>query len=240
MENQPINQQSTYPNTPLQSQPDRNLPASNYWKTVSIVLFVLIVILLTGIIYIFNSKGQEKKSNLSPSSTPTLTGYCTDDKTCQQPNAGMIKTATNQIIIKYKASADLTGERAPSHPVRLKELSTAAGIPLEYLREMSGGAHVLRLPNRLPESEVRRITEQLMALSDVEYAEPDSIMQLNDDINTILNSRCINNRCVRCMDGISCSVGYHGCGADAYDCQLTCCPDATPTGKPTPSPQKKQ
>ena len=40
---------------------------------------------------------------------------------------------------------------------------------------MSGGAHVLRLPGRLPLDQVQKIAKKLAALPDVDYAEPDQI-----------------------------------------------------------------
>lgn len=59
----------------------------------------------------------------------------------------------------------------------MSALNTAAGVRLEYVREMSGDAHVLRLPGKLPLSEVEAIAKRLMTLNDVEYAEPDYILQ---------------------------------------------------------------
>ncbi len=84
---------------------------------------------------------------------------------------------TDQIIIKYKASADLAGAYAPAQADRMSQLSAAAGVPLTYFREMSGDAHVLRLSGKLPVSQVSQISARLMQLADVEYAEPDYIMQ---------------------------------------------------------------
>jgi len=84
---------------------------------------------------------------------------------------------TNQIIIKYKATADIRGVKAPAHPDRISRLSAVAGIQLEYFREMSGDAHVLRLPSKLAVSEVSLVAEKLMTLGDVEYAEPDRILR---------------------------------------------------------------
>ena len=52
------------------------------------------------------------------------------------------KVPTNQIIIKYKATADISGVKAPAHPDRISALSAVAGVQLEYFREMSGDAHV--------------------------------------------------------------------------------------------------
>jgi hypothetical protein len=57
----------------------------------------------------------------------------------------------------------------------MDRLSNDAGVTLEYFREMSGDAHVLRLPERLPLEQVRLIAERLMQLPEVEYAEADQI-----------------------------------------------------------------
>ena len=84
---------------------------------------------------------------------------------------------TDQLIVKYKASADLSGANAPAHANRMLALSAAAGVRLEYFREMSGDAHVLRLPQPWPVSQVQIVADRLMTLADVEYAEPDRILQ---------------------------------------------------------------
>jgi serine protease len=83
---------------------------------------------------------------------------------------------TDQIIIKYKVSAGITRTEA-AQPRRLAALSRAAGMNLTYFREMSGDAHVLKLPARMPEAEVSAMARKLMALPEVEYAEPDRILQ---------------------------------------------------------------
>jgi serine protease len=79
------------------------------------------------------------------------------------------------IIVKFKeTSGSLSGE---AQAQRAEQLSAAAGVTMHYLRAMSGDAQVMRLPQRLPLEEVQRISERLMALPDVEYAEPDRILQ---------------------------------------------------------------
>jgi subtilisin family serine protease len=83
--------------------------------------------------------------------------------------------ATDQIILKYRATADLSGQRAPDQAERLDLLSQAAGVSLQYVRPMSGDAHVLKLPQRLSPAEVKEIVVNLMSLADIEYAEPDAI-----------------------------------------------------------------
>ncbi len=101
-----------------------------------------------------------------------------------QPEAGsstdqdeaMLAQPTDQIIIKYRTSAALQGAISPTSASELQRLSDAAGVPLTYVREMSGDAHVLGLSTRTPLEEVRAIADRLAALPEVEYAEPDAIM----------------------------------------------------------------
>jgi serine protease len=84
---------------------------------------------------------------------------------------------TNQIIVKYKNPAIFKNLSDPIQDMEVQRLSATAGIPLEYKRSMSGDAEVFRLPERLPAEELRLITQRLMTLPEVEYAEPDAIMQ---------------------------------------------------------------
>jgi serine protease len=81
---------------------------------------------------------------------------------------------TDRIIIKYKQSEDAFSN--PEQPAQMESLSRAAGVPLQYFREMSGDAHVLQLPERLPLEQVRFLAQQLANLPEVEYAEADQIM----------------------------------------------------------------
>ena len=89
----------------------------------------------------------------------------------QEPVADL---PTNQIIIKYKQTTDAFS--APERPSQAERLSQAAGVPLQYFREMSGDAHVLQMQEYLPLQQVRLIAQQLANLPEVEYAEADQIM----------------------------------------------------------------
>ena len=80
---------------------------------------------------------------------------------------------TDQIILKYKSGF----AAEPTSAGAMERLSAAAGIHLKYARAMSGDAHVLRLPEKLSLEQVLAISEQLMTLPEVEYAEPDQVMQ---------------------------------------------------------------
>lgn len=82
---------------------------------------------------------------------------------------------TAQIILKYRA--DAASRPDVTSAGELNRLSEAAGAPLAYVREMSGDAHVLRLPEARPLAEVQPIADRLAKLPEVEYAVPDRILQ---------------------------------------------------------------
>jgi serine protease len=93
------------------------------------------------------------------------------------PNAvqptGAQDLPTNRIIIKYKAETPAFATAAKTS--QMQRLNSLVGMRLEYFRGMSGDAHVLKLPKHLPLSQVKAISERLMILPEVEYAEPDAI-----------------------------------------------------------------
>lgn len=84
---------------------------------------------------------------------------------------------TNQIIIQFTDTADLSSLQQRTTDGLLSQLSQAAGVPLTYVREMSLSAHVLRLPEMRPMAEVAAISKRLLTVSDVAYAQPDRILQ---------------------------------------------------------------
>jgi serine protease len=92
--------------------------------------------------------------------------------TLQQPIEDI---PTNQLIIKYREDRLFSAAEAMAD-AQMARLSARAGVALTYFRPMSGEAHVLRLPGRLPLAEVERIAARLSALPEVAYAEPDYIM----------------------------------------------------------------
>ena len=129
-------------------------------KTRGFVLFVSVVCLVMTVAWAVTARASQADDR-APEPAPRA------DALGEMP--------LDQIIIKYKDSADVTGLNAPDGLNRMKALSVAAGVELQYFRPMSGDAHVLRLPGKLPVAEVERIAQKLAALSDVEYADPDYI-----------------------------------------------------------------
>jgi serine protease len=81
-----------------------------------------------------------------------------------------------QLIVKYR-TPQLANRAQAALPDRMAALSRTAGVSLQYRRPMSGGAHVLSLPAPLSDSEARAVAARLEIDPDVEFAEPDEILQ---------------------------------------------------------------
>jgi subtilisin family serine protease len=86
---------------------------------------------------------------------------------------------TDQLIVRYREPAGRqTGGSplAPAAPGQVARLSQAAGARLAYVRAMSGGAHVYRLPQAAAQAELGALVAGLRALPEIDYAEPDQRM----------------------------------------------------------------
>lgn len=82
---------------------------------------------------------------------------------------------TDQVIIKYKAGTDAF--LAPTIEHQMQRLDNAGGVHLRYFRAMSNGSQVLKLPSRSPLQQVYDLANKLENLPEVEYAEPDRLLQ---------------------------------------------------------------
>lgn len=83
----------------------------------------------------------------------------------------------DQLIIQYEPTSGLNSRTDVAASSQMARLVAATNTPLTYFREMSGEAHVLKLPNRLTATEALTMAERLEALPEVAYAEPDWILQ---------------------------------------------------------------
>lgn len=93
----------------------------------------------------------------------------------QQEFVADVPFPTDQLIIHFAESTDAAVYLAPDSNGYLTALSDAAGVQLAYVREMSGNAHVLKLPERMPIRTVIGISEKLSGMKDVVHVEPDYI-----------------------------------------------------------------
>lgn len=76
-----------------------------------------------------------------------------------------------RIIVKFRQPVDA------AQPDFVAGLARAAGIPLRYVRPMSGGAHVYALPGGTRPERLAQVVARLSAREDVEYAVEDRMMQ---------------------------------------------------------------
>jgi serine protease len=84
---------------------------------------------------------------------------------------------TDRLIIKYRSAA---AAPAPAAAARLRAEAALQrhGTKLTHLRRLADGAHVFQLDRPLAEEALRRVGEELRnGDADVEYVEPDALMQ---------------------------------------------------------------
>lgn len=96
------------------------------------------------------------------------------------PGPVPLVSGTNQIIVQYLAlgAAPRSGVSGGGQltAAQVDALSAAAMVELDYVRPMSGGSHVLRLPQPLPEEQVNTIAQRLLGAPGVAHAEADALM----------------------------------------------------------------
>ncbi len=93
------------------------------------------------------------------------------------PQYQVTQLPTDRIIIKFKGNSSFFSTDIRVQEQKMESLSSLAGEPMRYLRAAADGAHVLQFSERLSMERVWEISNTLMASPDVEYAEPDQIMQ---------------------------------------------------------------
>lgn len=101
------------------------------------------------------------------------------------PPAEKSAAVTDGLIVKFRAPEQTPSPDTPQASgtaqtlsvTAMDALSAAAGVTLAYERPMSGGAHVLRLPNAVSQSEAQMMADNIAQLPQVEYASPVIHMQ---------------------------------------------------------------
>lgn len=98
---------------------------------------------------------------------------CTTQPQAQEPGKKSPSAAALQATAGYPTIIRLTksGQRVDS-PEQLQRLSAAAGAKVEYVRPMSGGAHVVQIAASSA-AEYQTALARLRASGAVEFAEPD-------------------------------------------------------------------
>ncbi|MGB9640698.1 MAG: S8 family serine peptidase, partial [Anaerolineales bacterium] len=126
------------------------------------------------IIFLLYWVGEEKLSALAQDLQPTATLM---GKPAEMVESNYTQDLpTDQIILKLKEN--IRQQFNLSQADFENRLSQTAGSGLREIRPMSGEALVFRLAEKLPYEQVLSIAERLKKLPEVEYAEPDRIMQI--------------------------------------------------------------
>ena len=84
---------------------------------------------------------------------------------------------TDRIIVQFRDRNNGLAI-AKDRSAKMQALSVLAAHPLAYGRPMSGRAHVLNLPEKMPIERINAIIERLKRDPEVANAEPDHIMQM--------------------------------------------------------------
>ncbi|MGL6160983.1 S8 family peptidase [Microbulbifer sp.] len=94
------------------------------------------------------------------------------------PSAVPANTAaiTDRIIVKYKSSSQM-GIASSMSRAALDNASHLAGTELKHMRRLATGAQLMRLNGRKGKTELADIVSRLQQDPNVEYAEPDLLLQ---------------------------------------------------------------
>lgn len=88
-----------------------------------------------------------------------------------------------QLIVKEKSTGLKTQSVAAGAPIARADVaavqrwSVAAQLPVMYKRAMSGGAHVVTLPNGMSLADAQTVAQRMEASGQFEYVSPDRIMR---------------------------------------------------------------
>jgi len=138
---------------------------NNSHSRVGFIFLISMVLMLMSGLAGFSSANAEDGIEAEPEN-PIFIG--------QAPSSSSVPT--DQVIITYQP--DLTRKEGfdPANKQIVEKLSAASGVSLQYLRSLVGDSHVFRLPNRFSTVEMQIVIENLLALPEIAYAEPDLIL----------------------------------------------------------------
>lgn len=90
---------------------------------------------------------------------------------------------TSRIIVKYRTSAEARAATPESAAASAEALSKWAAVPLQHVMNGGGQTQILALDVPQSEAEVRAIADRIAQDPEVEYAEPDAIMHIQQFAN---------------------------------------------------------
>lgn len=83
----------------------------------------------------------------------------------------------NQLIVQFADETAGTKMTEAALDGRIQQLSSITGANLQYVRAMSGDAHVLKLPAALSVAEAEALAAEMSQQPGIAYAEPDYVRQ---------------------------------------------------------------
>ncbi len=84
--------------------------------------------------------------------------------------------STDRIIVKYKDGTSQSTSRGLSRGA-INSMNSRSQQRLQYVRQMRSGAHVLKMSKFQSQEEAQKIAQRLQADPNIEYAEPDVMLQ---------------------------------------------------------------
>jgi serine protease len=133
--------------------------------------FCKILLVIAGITLIFGVCG------ISPVNAHNVEKLKSEDSIRVGNTTVALTQMTDQVIIKYKDALMSDNLFDPASTKQMQRINNVAGVSMIYFRKMSSGPLVLRLPSKMSSVDIKPIIERLERLPDVEYAEPDIILQ---------------------------------------------------------------
>ena len=85
---------------------------------------------------------------------------------------------TDQLIIKYRKGSAAAARADLQTMADAHGKVNRAGAQMQWLRTRTGGSHVMKLDRRLKVADLAALARSIAANADVEYAEPDRLMQI--------------------------------------------------------------
>ena len=99
----------------------------------------------------------------------------------QPANVGAQMQWVSQLIVKEKSGGSSTSQLQSSETAMhvsvatVQRWSAAAQLPMTYKRAMSGGAHVVTLPQTMSVADAQAVAQRMEASGQFEYVSPDRI-----------------------------------------------------------------
>lgn len=153
------------------------------WPVHVVVFSMLILFTLISTLGVFaqdnGAEGNDNHDIFLPMISGGTTGQAPDQAPDQtpdhQPSERSLLTRTNQLIVGYTEEVQAA---AIDHTAQVNALSEAAEVSLTYVRELADNAIVVQLPEWQDLATVETVAQHLLSLPEVEYAEPDLVMQI--------------------------------------------------------------